>query len=111
MVTHPMTLLAQASPLLDPPTRAVLAMAFLAFVILGMGLIVGVMLGGRWFRRWGGDQLRHPLPLRKPAASQDDPPLAMLRGVQWDTSSEEKSDTTRTDSTDETRVSDSKHSA
>ncbi|MEN0109976.1 MAG: hypothetical protein AAF805_04570 [Planctomycetota bacterium] len=56
------------APLLDPPTRAVLAMALLAFVLLGLGLMAGAMLGGRWVRRLGGDRLREPLPLRKPAS-------------------------------------------
>lgn len=120
MVTQPVaqswTLLAQASPLLDPPTRAVLAMALLAFVILGMGLIVGVLLGGRWFRRWGGDSLREPLPLRRAKQEEKETPLAMLRGVHRDESGDPSPhETAKTDPagrpTDDTRLSDSKHSA
>lgn len=84
MVNLAFALLSQATaPMLDPPTRAVLLMALLAFLILGMGLIVGVLLGGRWARRAGRDDLTKPLPLRKPLRDQDDPPLAMLRGVHW----------------------------
>ncbi len=41
------------SPLLDPPTRAVLVMALLAFVLLLLGLIVMIRLGARWTRRQG----------------------------------------------------------
>ncbi|QDT68267.1 hypothetical protein MalM25_11880 [Planctomycetes bacterium MalM25] len=60
-------LLAQAegSPMLDAPTRAVLLMALLAFVILGLGLIAGAMIGGRWVRRLGGEDLTKPMPLRR----------------------------------------------
>ena len=59
--------LAQAltGPMLDPPTRAVLLMALLGFFVLGLGLIVGAILGGHWARRYGGDDLVRPLPLRK----------------------------------------------
>lgn len=56
---------AAAAPMLDPPTRAVLLMALLAFLILGLGLIAGAMLGGRWVRRLGGDGLTKPLALRR----------------------------------------------
>lgn len=64
-------LLAQVepTPMLDPPTRAVLLMALLAFVILGMGLIAGAMIGGRWVRRLGGDDLTKPMRLRRGAES------------------------------------------
>lgn len=73
-----------ASPLLDPPTRAVLLMALLAFIILGMGLMFGVMLGGRWVRRLGSKDLRKPLPLRRgePDAQAEREP-AMLRHTHW----------------------------
>ena len=54
-----------ATPLLDPPTRAVLVMALLAFVVLTVGLVAGVLLGGRWARRYGGDELKKPLKLHK----------------------------------------------
>ena len=55
----------EPAPMLDPPTRAVLLMALLAFVILGMGLIAGAMIAGRWVRRLGGDQLPKPMRLRR----------------------------------------------
>lgn len=82
----PVYLIAQAaaSPLLDPPTRAVLAMSLLAFVLLGLGLMAGVLLGGRWARRYGGDDLRTPLPLRRDESEPERTP-AMLRGVHWET--------------------------
>lgn len=77
-----------SSPLLDPPTRAVLLMSLLAFVVLGLGLVGGVMLGGRWVRRMGSDDLRKPLPLRRPAAGKPEREPAMLRGVHWEKSSD-----------------------
>lgn len=40
-------------PLLDPPTRAVLAMALLAFVLLFVGMIVAIRIGSRWAQRAG----------------------------------------------------------
>ena len=54
-----------AAPMLDPPIRAVLLMALLAFIILGLGLIAGAMIGGRWVRRLGGDELTKPMRLRR----------------------------------------------
>lgn len=71
-----------ATPLLDPPTRAVLLMSLLAFVLLGGGLMCGVVLGGRWVRRTGGDDLRSPLPLRRGERREREP--AMLRGPHWE---------------------------
>ncbi len=71
---HSAALLAQSerSPMLDPPTRAALLMALLAFVILGLGLIAGAMLAGHWVRRLGGDDLTTPLPLRRPRGDSED---------------------------------------
>ena len=74
---------AAAAPLLDPPTRAVLLMSLLAFILLGLGLMAGAMLGGRWVRRLGSVDLRKPLPLRRSAAEMREPLPAMLRGVPW----------------------------
>ena len=74
---------ATAVPLLDPPTRAVLLMSLLAFILLGLGLMAGAMLGGRWVRRLGSVDLRKPLPLRRSAAEMREPLPAMLRGVAW----------------------------
>lgn len=53
------------APLLDPPTRAVLLMSLLAFVLLGGGLIAGAILGGRWARQAGSADLTKPLPLNR----------------------------------------------
>ena len=39
--------------LLDPPTRAALVMALLAFVLILLGLVVMIRLGARWARRQG----------------------------------------------------------
>ncbi|MEQ8846445.1 hypothetical protein [Botrimarina sp.] len=50
-------------PVLDPPTQAVLVMSLLAFTLLGLALMVGAALAGRWVRRISGDELREPLPL------------------------------------------------
>ncbi len=69
--------------LLDPVTRAVLLMSLLAFILLGLGLMAGAMLGGRWVRRLGGVDLTKPLPLRRSAADLREPVPAMLRGVHW----------------------------
>jgi hypothetical protein len=78
-------LLAQAAtaPLLDPPTRAVLLMSLLAFILLGLGLMAGAMIGGRWVRRLGSVDLTKPLPLRRSPAEMREPLPAMLRGVHW----------------------------
>lgn len=66
MTGRPTLPLAQSfAPLLDPPTRAVLLMSLLAFVLLGVALMVGAVIAGRWVRRNGGDDLREPMPLRK----------------------------------------------
>lgn len=105
MATNPLSqlliALPKGSPLLDPPTRAVLLMSLLAFVILGIGLMVGAMLGGRWARRWGGDDLRKPLALRQASTPPVAPEPAMLRGLSTDVG-------TKTDTlglpTDDTRV-------
>lgn len=67
----------EGSPMLDPPTRAVLLMALLAFVILGLGLIAGAMIGGRWVRRLGSEDLTKPMPLRR----LGDSPAGESRGV------------------------------
>ncbi len=67
---HPAAL---SGPLLDPPTRAVLLMALLGFVVLGIGLIAGALLGGHWARRQG-DELTRPLPLNKPSQPETLPP-------------------------------------
>lgn len=85
MATNPLSLLLVAipdgSPLDDGPTRAVLLMALLAFVVLGIGLIAGALLGGRWARRYGGDDLKKPLPLRRGEAPATPREPAMLRGL------------------------------
>jgi hypothetical protein len=75
---------ASRQPLLDPPTRAVLLMSLLAFVVLGLGLVGGVMLGGKWARRSGSVDLRKPLPLRRAPGPRQEREPAMLRGVHWD---------------------------
>lgn len=36
---------------LDPPTRAVVLMALLGLVLLGLGMVALTMIGGRWVRR------------------------------------------------------------
>lgn len=79
-------LLGQAAPtpLLDPPTRAVLLMSLLAFILLGLGLMAGAVLGGRWVRRLGSVDLTKPLPLRRTPGELSEPVPAMLRGVHWD---------------------------
>ena len=40
-------------PLLDPSTRAVLAMALLAFVLILVVMIVAIRVGSRWAQREG----------------------------------------------------------
>lgn len=87
------------SPLLDPPTRAVLLMSLLAFLILGMGLIVGVLLGGRWVRRLGAHDLTKPMPIRRrpePATAATARQPAMLRHAHWSSPS---GDTARLEAT------------
>lgn len=71
----PISPAALSGPLLDPPTRAVLLMALLAFVVLGLGLIAGALIGGHWARR-SGDELTRPLPLRKASQPETPPPTA-----------------------------------
>lgn len=72
-------------PALDPPTRAVLLMSLLAFVLLGLGLIAGAMIGGRWVRRIGGDDLTKPLPLRRSESDANDlgQPVSVKAQVPW----------------------------
>ncbi|TWT95954.1 hypothetical protein Pla108_30310 [Botrimarina colliarenosi] len=89
-VAVPLFLQAAPTPMLDPPTRAVLLMALLAFVLLGLGLVAGAMLGGRWVRRIGGDELTKPLQLRRSAADRQEPTPAMLRGVHYRVDSDTK---------------------
>jgi hypothetical protein len=76
--------------LLDPVTRAVLLMSLLAFILLGLGLMAGAMIGGRWVRRLGRVDLTKPLPLRRSAAELREPLPAMLRGVHWQGDSDTK---------------------
>jgi hypothetical protein len=78
------------TPLLDPVTRAVLLMSLLAFILLGLGLMAGAMIGGRWVRRLGRVDLTKPLPLRRSAAELREPLPAMLRGVHWQGDSDTK---------------------
>lgn len=77
--------LAQAAkPVLDPPTQAVLVMSLLAFTLLGIALMAGAVLAGRWVRRVGGRDLREPLPIRHAAPrnpATDPLPPAPREGV------------------------------
>jgi hypothetical protein len=92
LLAVPALLMAQAAtaPLLDPPTRAVLLMSLLAFILLGLGLMAGAMIGGRWVRRLGSVDLTKPLPLRRSPAEMREPLPAMLRGVHWQESGDTK---------------------
>lgn len=94
------------SPMLDPPTRAVLLMALLAFVILGLGLMLGVMLGGRWVRRLDDNKLSTPLPLKRgEAATSAEREPAMLRHAHWPGPTDAKpSGTAPTDRQADTKV-------
>jgi O-antigen ligase len=51
----------EAEPLLeqlDPPRRAIVLMALLALVLVGLFLVAFVMIGARWVRRLAGRGLR-----------------------------------------------------
>ena len=61
---------------LDPATRARLLLALLAIVVLGVGLIVLVVLGGRMVRRWSrslppSQQLRRDSLAARPVVLDD----------------------------------------
>lgn len=59
------TLLAQRdmlSPKLPEPVRHSAYMALLGIALLGMLLIVGILLGGHWVRRWGDRRRRPAVP-------------------------------------------------
>ena len=86
MLNLPMTagLVAQSiAPFLDPPTRAVLLMSLLAFVLLGASLMAGAVLAGRWVRRNVGEDLREPLPLRRTWKPTQPPAGTMARSPIW----------------------------
>ena len=59
LVAHAETSREAIAPLeqLDPPSRAVVVMALLGILLLGMFLVAMILLGGRWARR-GGENLR-----------------------------------------------------
>jgi len=46
-------------PTLPEPVRQVAYMALLGIALLGMLMIVAILLGGHWVRRWG-DRIRRP---------------------------------------------------
>lgn len=96
----------EVSPMLDPPTRAVLLMALLAFVILGLGLMLGVILGGRWVRRLDDNKLKTPLPLKRAeATTPEDREPAMLRHTHWNGPADAKAgDTAPTDRQADTKA-------
>lgn len=83
-IGRPTPPLAQSvGPLLDPPTRAVLLMSLLAFVLLGVALMAGALIAGRWVRRTGGEDLREPLPLRKRWKPPEQSATATVRAPLW----------------------------
>ncbi|HVU87772.1 MAG TPA: hypothetical protein VHD36_10660 [Pirellulales bacterium] len=59
---------------LDPATRATLLLALLAIIVLGVGLIVMVILGGRMVRRWA----RLTPPSRVPVRVPTPPPRELV---------------------------------
>jgi hypothetical protein len=59
---------------LDPATRATLLLALLAIILLGIGLIVMVILGGRMVRRWA----RLTPPTRVPVRVPTPPPRELV---------------------------------
>lgn len=59
---------------LDPATRATLLLALLAIIVLGIGLIVMVILGGRMVRRWA----RLTPPSRVPVRVPTPPPRELV---------------------------------
>ncbi len=61
-------------PELAPLTRATLLLALLAIILLGVGLIVLVILGGRMVRRWA----RLTPPSRVPVRVPTPPPRPLL---------------------------------
>ncbi len=50
------------SPKLPEPVRHSAYMALLGIALLGMLLIVGILLGGHWVRRWGDRRRRPAVP-------------------------------------------------
>jgi hypothetical protein len=61
------------NPLEDPPTRATLAMALLALLLVAAAIVGLAMWGGRWVRRSSQD-LRRPLPDRPRLRPENTPP-------------------------------------
>jgi hypothetical protein len=66
---------------LDPATRATLLLALLAIIVLGVGLIVMVILGGRMVRRWA----RLTPPSRVPVRVPTPPPRELVIDFDDDT--------------------------
>lgn len=55
-------LLAQAAEKLPPPLRAIVMMALLGILLLGMMFIVFVLVGGHWIRRLGSHRRGPAVP-------------------------------------------------
>ncbi len=47
---------------LPEPVRQVAYMALLGIALLGMLMIVGILLGGHWVRRWGNRRRQSAVP-------------------------------------------------
>jgi hypothetical protein len=70
---------------LDPATRATLLLALLAIIVLGIGLIVMVILGGRMVRRWA----RLTPPSRVPVRVPTPPPRELVIEFEDDANDEQ----------------------
>lgn len=59
---------ATVSPIeeLDPPVKAALLMALLGIILLGFFMVLVIMLGARWVRRLGTNDLKTRQPLTAP---------------------------------------------
>ena len=100
---------AETQPLerLPPPTRAAILMALLGILLLGLFLVVVILLGGNWVRKWGKHR-RGPsvppdvVPLR-PRSGRDIPPLPGTNRLSASPPVEENPNDSETQVTDETK--------
>ncbi len=77
---------AETQPLekLPPPTRAIILMALLGILLLGLFLVVFILLGGNWVRKLGKHRRRPSVPpdvapLRSRQDQQETPPSGTRR--------------------------------
>src|SRR3972149_4205649 len=63
---------------LDPPHRAMVLMAILGLVLLGVLMVACAMLGARWVRREARQRQKRNAPIRRKVAKRPEPVGRML---------------------------------